>query len=128
MRRQRRRRTNLLGVLIFVAFVALTGLGLLATDNVSNPFDFLSAFSLIQRVNERYSQMGQVAGDRNGHMPRPDLPQGDQNDIEWPALMAVVFDLWVLCAATACYILIQQALGFLLFRFRSSKAPKPAIS
>lgn len=128
MRRQRRRRTNLLGVLIFVAFVALTGLGLLATDNVANPFDFLSAFSLIQRVNERYSQMGQVAGDRNGHMPRPDLPQDDQNDIQWPALMAVVFDIWVLCAVTVCYILIQQALGFLLFRFRSSKAPKPAIS
>lgn len=128
MRRQRRRRTNLLGVLIFIAFVALTGLWMLATDNVANPFDFLSTFSLIQRVNERYSQMGQMAADRNGHMPRPDLPQDDQNDIEWPALMAVVFDLWVLCAVTACYILIQQALGFLILRFRSSKAPKPAIS
>ena len=127
MRRQRRR-TNLRGVLILVAFVALTGFGLFATDNVSNPFDFLSTFYLIQRVNERYSQMGQVAADRNGHMPRPDPPQSDQNDIEWPALMAVVFDLWVLCAATACYILIQQELGFLIFRFRSSKAPKPAIS
>jgi hypothetical protein len=61
-------------------------------------------------------------------MPRPDPPQGDQNDIVWPALMAVVFDIWVLCAVTACYILIQQALGFLIYRFRSSKAPKPAIS
>ena len=127
MRRQRRR-TNLVGVVIFVAIVALTGLGLVATDNVANPFDFLSEFSLIQRVNERYSQLGQQAGDRNGHMPRPDQPQGDQNDIEWPAVMAVVFDIWVLCAVTACYILIQQALGWLLYRLRSTKAPKAAVS
>lgn len=118
----------MLGVLLFVAIVALAGVGLVATDNVANPFDFLSEFSLIQRVNERYSQMGQLAGDRNGHMPRPDPPQGDQNDIVWPAVMAVVFDIWVLCSVTACYILIQQALGFLLSRFRSTKVPKPVIS
>ena len=128
MRRQRRRRVNRLALMIFVAIVALAGVGLLATDNVANPFDFMGELALIQRVNERYSQMGQQAGDQNGHLPRPDRPQDDQNDIFWPAFMAVVFDLWVLCAVTACYILIQQALGFLIYRFRSSKAPKPAIS
>ena len=128
MRRQRRRRTNIVGVLIFVAFVALAGLGLFATDNVANPFDFIGELSLIQRVNERYSQLGQEAGDRNGHMPRPDLPQGDENTIEWPALMAVVYDIWVLCAVTACYILIRQALGWVLYRLRSARAPEPAVS
>lgn len=114
--------------MIFVAFVVLTGVGLAATDNVANPFDFLGTFYLIQRVNERYSQLGQQAGDRNGHMTRPDPPQSDQNDIVWPAFMAVVFDIWMLCAVTACYILIQQALGFLIYHFRSTKAPKPAVS
>lgn len=128
MMRRQKRRTNMVGVLIFVAIVALAGLGLLATNNVANPFDFIGELSLIQRVNERYSQMGQAAADRNGHLPRPDLPQDDQNDIEWPALMAVVFDLWVLSAVTACYILIQQALGFLIYRLRSTKAPKAAVS
>ena len=127
MRRQRRR-TNMVGVLIFVAILALAGVGLVATDNVSNPFDFIGELALIQRVNERYSQLGQVAGDRNGHIPRPDLPQGDENDIVWPAVMAVVYDIWVLCAVTACYILIQQALGWALYRLRSAKAPKPAVS
>jgi hypothetical protein len=126
--RRRRKRTNLLGVLIFVAIVALTGVGLVATDNVSNPFDFIGELSLIQRVNERYNQLGQEAGDRNGHMPRPDLPQGDENDIVWPAVMAVVYDTWVLCAVIACYMLIQQALGWVLYRLRSTKAPEPAVS
>ena len=128
MRRQRRRRTNMLGVLIFVAIVALAGVGLVATDNVANPFDFIGELALIQRVNERYSQLGQEAGDRNGHMPRPDLPQGDENDIFWPAFMAVVYDFWVLCAVTACYILIRQALGWVLYHLRSAKAPEPAVS
>lgn len=110
----------MIGALIFAVLVLLTGVGLAATGNVADPFDFLSTFSLIQRANERYVELSSFST-RHVHAdsPRSDPPAEDQNDIDWPGLMALVFDIWVLCAVTTCYILIQQTAGLLISGVRA---------
>ena len=91
------------------------GAGLVVTGNVANPFDFLSTFALIQRANERYAQLGSISTRHvHGAVPRSAPPAEDQNDINWPGVMALVFDLWVLCAVVTCYILIQETAGLLI--------------
>ncbi|HLZ63794.1 MAG TPA: hypothetical protein VKR06_43245 [Ktedonosporobacter sp.] len=129
------KRTTLYGALIFVTLVAIAGLGFSATGRFSNPFGFLQAFQELQHYNQQVATAPRQVGSHihNSGSGTP-ASHGSANHshgggragdrIAWPLLGAVLFDIWVLFAVTACYILVQQTLGFLIHRFRSRRPPE----
>jgi hypothetical protein len=49
---------------------------------------------------------------------------GNNSGIAWNQIGAVFFDLWVLFAIAACYILVQQMLGLIINHFWVKKDPQ----
>ncbi len=116
--RRRPRRTHIIGALIFAALVALVGAGFVATGDYYDPALYIRDVSrVVPSSVELFTVLGQPPANQR-FFRRPDPPAQDENDIQWPLFIAPLFDLWVLCAITACYILLHEALGWLIFRVR----------
>ncbi len=129
---QQPKKTALRGPLIFVALVALVGIGFAASGRFSNPFGFFQAFQAFQSSNMQVTTVSHAAG-RQIHNSRSGTPayharashshagSGTGESIAWPYFGAVLFDSWMLFAITACYMLIQLTVGILIHRFRPQK-------
>ncbi len=119
-----RQKTALRGALIFALLVALVGIGLAATGHYSNPLSFVQAFQELQHANVQSSTVPHSVGGQlhqHGAASHGHGTGGAADRIEWPYFGEVLFDSWVLCAVTACYIVVQQTLGWLIQRYRSQK-------
>ncbi|HEY7359103.1 MAG TPA: hypothetical protein VH590_21615 [Ktedonobacterales bacterium] len=115
--RPRQRRNHLAGALIFAALVVLVGAGFVATGDYYDPILYMRDVSqVIPRSVELFNVLGQPDANNQRSFRRPDPPAQDESDIQWPLIIAPLFDLWALCAMSACYILLQEALGWLIFR------------
>ena len=128
-----RKKTTIGGALIFAMLVAMAGFSFAVTGHFSDPFSFFQAFQALQSSNEQIAATpnparGQIHNDGSGTLAyhgqanHSHTGSGTGNRIAWPLFGAVLFDIWVLFAITACYILIQHMLGFLINRFRSQKS------
>jgi len=127
---QQLKKTALRGPLIFVALVALVGIGFAASGRFSNPFGFFQAFRALQSSNVQVTTISHAAG-RQIHNSRSGTPAyhaqashshaggGAGDSIAWPYFGAVLFDSWLLFAITACSMLAQLMVGILIHRFRS---------
>lgn len=129
------KKVRLRGALIFAMLVAIAGSGFAASGRFSNPFGFLQAFQELQHYNQQVATAPRQAGNHFHNNGSGTLASygsanhshggGSAGDrIAWPLFWAVLFDAWVLFAVTACYILVQQALGFLIHRFRYRRPPE----
>jgi hypothetical protein len=142
----KQRRTKIIGALIFVALVAIAGFGLVATGNFHNPLNFFGGDQHqggpVSQTTNNNSGRGQGftpdhpgfgGGRGQGFTPdRPDFGGGpdaeNNNGIAWNQIGGVFFDLWVLSAIVASYILAQQMLGLVLDRFWARKDPPASLA
>jgi len=144
----RRRKSNgLIGIVIFIAFVGLSGFALAATGQFSNPFGFLIQ---AQGRGEGRPPMGDAnggtrpvrsfnggtgstnttpSGSTNVAQVPPAGEQGsggEQASINWSQLGNVLFDLWFLCATTAVVIVAQKAGRYLIQQVKQHRQPAAA--
>jgi hypothetical protein len=116
--RRRPRKTHMPGALIFAALVVLVGAGFIATGDYYDPTLYMRDVSqVIPRSVQLFNVLVQPSANQQGFR-RPDPPATDENDIQWSLFVAPLFDLWVLAAITACYVLLQETLGWLIYRLR----------
>jgi len=121
--RRRQRRSHLVGALIFAALVVLVGVGFIVTDDYYDPALYMrDVWRVVPSSMELFTVLGQPTVTNQRFFQRPDPPAGDENDFQWSLIVAPLFDLWVLCAITACYMLLQEALGWLIARVRHREA------
>jgi hypothetical protein len=140
---RKQKRTNILGVVIFAAVVAIIGFGFVATGNFRNPLNFFQGDEIRHQGGSgapafnnnapdagfTHDRPGSGGGGSGGGFPsgRSGLQGGpgsgggpdaeDNSGIAWNQIGAVFFDLWVLSAIVACYILVQQTLASSINRF-----------
>ena len=132
--KQKQKRTHIIGALIFVALVTIAGFGLVATGNFHNPLNIFGGDgdhpggpgAPISQTTSNNAARGQgFTHDRQGPGGGPDAPNsGNNNGIAWNQIGGVFFDLWVLSAIVAGYILVQQMLALIINRFWT-RAPRP---
>ena len=130
--RQRKERRWLIGSLIFVALVILTGLVLTVTGHTEDPFanmsDIVDMRQMLSETNSTdqadvFSDSGDAA-----IVPANSIRNAG---IDWSAFGEVLYDLWFICAATAAVIVLSYLAKWLAgvtgLRRRSSTAPvKPS--
>jgi hypothetical protein len=124
-RKQQQKRTHILGSLIFIGLVALLGVGLIATSNVDNPLT-----SLVRGQHREGSSLPMThnanpnSDERAGFVPyQADGSDGKNNTgIAWDQIDAVFFNVWILLAVVACYILVQQVLTVINNRSRVQRS------
>ncbi len=147
-----------LGTVIFVLFIAATGVALVATDHMHNPFE------VVPRVLGMEDEAG-LRGDGDfrggneglrGQRPdgdfrpsegqRPEPPAGDfrgerggdrdgdheggenGTGIQWNQLGDVLYNLWVIGAAAAVVMVVGTPTGRLIKRLRRAKKPTVVIA
>lgn len=140
-----------LGTLIFVLFIAATGVALVATDHMHDPFE------VVPRVLGMETEAGPRGdGDFRGgneglRGQRPEPPAGERPDgdfrgerggdrdgdrdgdheggegggtgIQWNQLGDVLYNLWVIGAAAAVVMVVGTPTGRLIKRLRRAKKP-----
>jgi hypothetical protein len=125
-----RKRKSTIPIIVFIAIVAITGVGLVATGHFSNPFGFLTQgdrgpdnFDNRSAGNNfdqnrpaadnstapQFAQRGDGGGFDEG---------GNTISINWSQAGNVVFDLWYIAATTAVVIIVQKVGGFLIQQIR----------
>jgi hypothetical protein len=124
--------------MIFVLIVTLSGLGLFMTGNIRDPFTFIHSFDSSEKKGASLSNRGKGDGlhkSENSSFGGNQSPEGQgqgkgkglTNDIQWSQGGLVLFDLWILGAIAALYMIIQQSLKRIRSRHRMKKGFQPAI-
>ena len=127
---RKRKSTNVLPILLFIALVVFAGFGLAATGNLSNPFGFLTQ-SQGHRDGPPMNANNQVAANSNASSSAqfsargPDDGGGDSSSIsiDWSQITTVLFNLWYLCATTAVVIVLQKVGGYLIHQVKQRRQP-----
>lgn len=134
--KQKKKRTHIIGALIFVALIAFLGVGLAATGNLHNPLPFFGGAEehrggpggvpMTRGTNGNadsgagFMPSDRAGGPGSGFTPSDHEggPDGENNGgIAWNQIGAVFSDLWILGAIAAGYILIQQVFGVIANHF-----------
>jgi hypothetical protein len=140
--KQKKKRTHIIGALIFVALIAFLGVGLAATGNFHNPLPFFGgggehrggpggapgqAANFHPDRGSGGAPSDRAGGPGSGFAPSDHEggPDGENNGgIAWNQIGAVFSDLWILGAIAAGYILIQQVFGVIANHFWTPKDPQ----
>ena len=127
-RQQRRRIRSWIAFALFVALMIGGGIGLAATNNMDNPFPFLSAGGTIDEFQPSSDDTRPEPPDVNvaGEMPA----RGEQGglNIDLSQTGHVLFNLWFLGALSVAMMLIGTPLKTLRRRMRRAKQPAVAAS
>lgn len=113
LKKQLRKR---LGSIVFIIVVALSGMALAASGNLRNPLTAISEFTTL--VGGSTSTQGGAGGAPSGEMrgapPSGEMPAGggDASGIQWNQLGAVLYNLWVIAAASAIVMVVGPAVGW----------------
>ncbi len=122
---RKRSTRRLIGMILFVLVVAVSGYALSASGNLSNPFTAVSQMAaLLSGSTTAPGEMGAGSGETRGAPPSGERPAGggemgsDQSAIQWSQIGAVLYNVWVIAAASAVMMLVGPVIGWGIKQFR----------
>jgi hypothetical protein len=130
---RKRKSTNVLPIILFIALVVFAGIGLAATGHLSNPFGFLTqsqrhAGGPPMSANNQVAANSNASGNAQFSARGTDDGGGDSSSIsiDWSQITTVLFNLWYLCATTAVVIVVQKVGGYLVHQVKQRRQPLTA--
>ncbi|HEX2905365.1 MAG TPA: hypothetical protein VHO69_00785 [Phototrophicaceae bacterium] len=141
---QTRSTRRVIGSIIFIIIVVISGVALAANGNLSNPFTVIPEISALvsgtvgfpgaggerpEGGGEGRPAMGPSGGERTRPEGRPEgfgeRDGGNDTTIQWSAFGGVLFNVWFIAAVTAVIMIVSYPLGFVVKRLRR---PRPALT
>ena len=131
---RKRKSTNILPIILFIALVVFAGFELAATGHLSNPFGFLTQSQghaggpPMDRNNSSVAVVNSNAPSNAQFLSRGPDDGGDSSSIsiDWSQITTVLFNLWYLCATTAVVIVVQKIAGYLIHQVKQRRQPLAA--
>jgi hypothetical protein len=141
---QTRSTRRVIGSIIFIIIVVISGVALAANGNLRNPFIVIPEISALvsgtasfpgaggerpERGGEGRPAMGPSGGERTRPEGRPEglgeRGAVDDTAIQWSEFGGVLFNVWFIAAVTAVMMVVSYPLGFVVKRLRR---PRPALA
>ena len=131
---QRKQRTRLIGIVVFIALVLVSGFVFTSTGKTDDPFTNMSDIVDMRQMladtqqGDSLPQVGDVAAGGGGSdlaIPTESASNSGMT-ITWSAGGEVLYDLWFICATTAVFIVFSYFIKWLVKQVPQKNRLSPA--